>query len=149
MFVKQISVFLENSPGKLAEFTKLLADNNIDLLSLAIADTMNFGILRCVVADFEYAFKIISANGYTAKITDVIAASVEDKPGGLAYVAKLFYDNDISVEYLYSSIRNTSNNALIVFRVDKPQQAYQVLKNNNIETYNQDNFKSMDINKVN
>ncbi len=147
MFVKQISVFLENSAGRLAKFSKLLADNNIDLLSLAIADTKDFGILRCVVADFENAYKIITDNGYTAKITDVIAASVEDKPGGLAFVAKLFNENDIAVEYLYSSIRNTSNNALIVFRVDKPEKAYAVLKSNNIIMYNQDNFKSMDTNR--
>ena len=147
MFVKQISVFLENSSGSLAAFTKLLADNNIDLLSLAIADTKDFGIVRSIVADYQNAYKIITKNGYTAKITDVIAASVEDKPGGLSFVAKLFYDNDVSIEYLYSSIRNTSNNALIVFRVDKPEKAVQVLNENGIVMYNQENFKSMAVNK--
>lgn len=86
MYVKQISVFIENTPGRLAHFTKLLGDNNIDLVSLSVADTTHFGILRGIVADYEKAVKLISDNGYTVKLTDVLAVSVPDHPGGLAEV---------------------------------------------------------------
>ena len=91
MYVKQISVFIENTPGRLAHFTKLLGDNNIDLVSLSVADTTHFGILRGIVADYEKAVKLISDNGYTVKLTDVLAVSVPDHPGGLAEVLETFH----------------------------------------------------------
>lgn len=83
MYVKQISVFIENTPGRLAHFTKLLGDNNIRPgIPLPVADTTHFGILRGIVADYEKAVKLISDNGYTVKLTDVLAVSVPDHPGG-------------------------------------------------------------------
>lgn len=80
MYVQQISVFIENQPGKLAEFAELLGREGIDLVALSIADTTNFGILRCIVCDYERAAKIIGEAGYTARVTDVLAVSVPDKP---------------------------------------------------------------------
>ena len=103
MYVKQISVFIENTPGRLAHFTKLLGDNNIDLVSLSVADTTHFGILRGIVADYEKAVKLISDNGYTVKLTDVLAVSVPDHPGGLAEVLETLSGHDIVVEYSTAS----------------------------------------------
>ena len=128
MYVKQISVFIENSPGKLADFTRLLGENGIDLVSLSIADTTNFGILRGIVADYEKAVKLIEEAGYTVCLTDVLAVTVPDKPGGLADILLLLSENQIAIEYLYSFVRNKGNNALIVFRVEEIERAQELLK---------------------
>jgi hypothetical protein len=126
MYVKQISVFIENTPGRLADFTRLLGEHQIDLVSLSIADTTHFGILRGIVADYERAEKIIGEAGYTVRLTDVLAASVPDQPGGLASVLKMLSENGISIEYLYSFVRNAGKNALIIFRVEELDKAARV-----------------------
>lgn len=143
MYVKQISVFIENTPGRLAHFTKLLGDNNIDLVSLSVADTTHFGILRGIVADYEKAVKLISENGYTVKLTDVLAVSVPDKPGGLADLLKALAEHDIVVEYLYSFVRNAGDHALIIFRVDKLSEAEQVLTAAGVKLLSQDEVRGL------
>lgn len=141
MYVKQISVFIENTPGRLAEFTRLLGNENIDLVSLSIADTTQFGILRGIVADYERALAIISEAGYTVRLTDVLAASVDDKPGGLANILKILSENDISIEYLYSFVRDAGKSALIIFRVEELDRAAQVLKANDIKMLSQEEVR--------
>ncbi len=141
MYVKQISVFIENTPGRLADFTRLLGDNQIDLVSLSIADTTNFGILRGIVADYERAEKLISEAGYTVRLTDVLAASVPDVPGGLAKVLGMLSENGISIEYLYSFVRNAGKNALIIFRVEELEKAAQVLKDNGVRLLSQEEVR--------
>ncbi len=141
MYVKQISVFIENTPGRLANFTKLMGDNGIDLVSLSIADTTNFGILRGIVADYEKAVKLLSENGYTVKLTDVLAVSVSDKPGGLNEVLMTLANNGIVVEYLYSFVRNVGHNALIIFRVDKLAEAERVLTEAGVRLLSQEEVR--------
>ncbi|MEG0492789.1 MAG: acetolactate synthase [Clostridia bacterium] len=143
MYVKQISVFIENTPGRLAHFTKLLGDNHIDLVSLSVADTTHFGILRGIVADYEQAVKLISDNGYTVKLTDVLAVNVADRPGGLADVLKVLAENEIGVEYLYSFVRNAGDHALIIFRVDKLDEAADVLTQAGIKLLSQDEVRGL------
>ncbi|MEF9878567.1 MAG: acetolactate synthase [Clostridia bacterium] len=143
MYVKQISVFIENTPGRLAHFTKLLGDNHIDLVSLSVADTTHFGILRGIVADYEQAVKLISDNGYTVKLTDVLAVNVADRPGGLADVLKVLAENEIGVEYLYSFVRNAGDHALIIFRVDKLDEAADVLAQAGIKLLSQDEVRGL------
>ncbi len=138
MYVKQISVFIENTQGKLADFTRLLGENGIDLVSMSIADTTSFGILRGIVADYEKAVKIIEDAGYTACLTDVLAVSVPDQPGGLAGILKLLSDEGISIEYLYSFVRRKGNNALIVFRVEEIERAARILTNNGVKLLSQE-----------
>ena len=128
MYVKQISVFIENTPGKLAHFTRLLGDHGIDLVSLSIADTTDFGILRCIVADDEKAMRLIEEAGYTARRTDVLAVTVPDRPGGLADILEILIRNEIAIDYLYSFVRNTGKNALIVFKVAEIDRAQEILK---------------------
>ncbi len=141
MYVKQISVFIENTPGRLADFTKLLGEHQIDLVSLSIADTTHFGILRGIVADYELAEKLISEAGYTVRLTDVLAASVPDEPGGLAKVLSMLSENGISIEYLYSFVRNAGKNALIIFRVEELDRAAQVLKDSGVRLLTQEEVR--------
>ncbi len=141
MYVKQISVFIENTPGRLAGFTKLLGEHQIDLVSLSIADTTHFGILRGIVADYERAERLISEAGYTVRLTDVLAASVPDQPGGLAQVLGMLSESGISIEYLYSFVRNAGKNALIIFRVEELERAAQVLKDNGVRLLTQEEVR--------
>ncbi len=126
--VKQISVFVENKKGRLARITDVLGKGGIDLIALSIADTTNFGIMRCIVNDPEKALKLLKENDITASTTEVIVAEVVDKPGGLAYVLGLLDKADISVEYLYSFVRTPNENALILFRVEDIDAAIRTLE---------------------
>ena len=141
MHVKQISVFIENSSGQLADFTALLGRENIDLVSLSIADTTHFGILRTIVADYERAIEIISKAGYTVKLTDILAVAVPDEPGGLSMVLRILSEADISIEYLYSFVRNAGKDALIVFRVNELEKAVEVLEKKNIRLLSQEEVR--------
>lgn len=143
MYVQQISVFIENQPGKLATFAKLLAENGIDLIALSIADTTNFGILRCIVGDWERTMQIINEAGYTAHVTDVLAVSVPDKPGGMAKAIIALTGAGISIEYLYSFVRSAGNNALLIFRVDKLSLAAEVLQKNNFAMISQEQVRAI------
>lgn len=137
MFIKQISVFIENRHGRLTEFTSLLGENGVDLIALSIADTTNFGILRAIVSDNDKALSIIRDQGYTANLTEVLAVAVPDVPGGLSGVLALLRDNDISIEYLYSFVRRVGNDAIIIFRVDQPEKAGNLLKKQGIRLLEQ------------
>ncbi|MFZ5974299.1 MAG: ACT domain-containing protein [Bacillota bacterium] len=125
--VKQISVFIENKKGRLAELTGQLRENNIDLKALSIADTTNFGILRCIVDNPDLAIKVIRGAGFTANITEVLAVEVPDVPGGLSTILDYLAQADISVEYLYSFVHTQSKSALILFRVEEPEKAKDLL----------------------
>jgi hypothetical protein len=138
MYAKQISVFIENRHGKLAEFTNLLADAGIDLIALSIADTTNFGILRAIVSETDRAYDVIKEAGYAASLTDVLAVGVPDQPGGLSAVLVALEKADISVEYLYSFVRNVQENAVIIFRVSEPEKAKQVLGDMGVRLLSQD-----------
>lgn len=137
MYVKQISVFIENTPGRLADFTKVLAENNIDLVSLSIADTTHFGILRGIVADSEFACKVLTEHGYSVKVTDVLAVCVPDKPGGLAAILEKLAEKNVALEYLYSFVRTSGDQALIIMRVDKLEDAVSVLREANVKLLTQ------------
>lgn len=131
--IKQISVFVENKKGRLAKITEVLGQGGVDLVALSIADTTNFGIMRCIVSDPEKAITMLKNNGFTASTTDVIVAEVTDQPGGLAQVLRLLDQADISVEYLYSFVRTPNTNALILFRVEDIDAATKTLQDGGIK----------------
>ena len=132
MMVKQISVFIENKKGRLFKLTQVLGSEGIDLIALSIADTTNFGILRCIVNQPQKALKVLKDAGFTANTTEVLAIEVPDKPGGLAGVLEILTGADLSVEYLYSFVRTKNNSALILFRVEEIEKAIDVLTKNSI-----------------
>ena len=143
MFVKQISVFLENTKGSLARLTRLLSKGGVDLIALSIADTENYGIMRCIVSDTEKGIKIMREAGYVARLTDVLAVSVPDQPGGLAGVLALLNAAEVSVEYLYSFVRNSGTNALVIFRLNDNERGMRVLEEGDITLLTQEEVRSL------
>jgi hypothetical protein len=136
--VKQLSVFIENTKGRLAHLTRVLGDAGVDLHSLSIADTTNFGILRAIVDDNEKALKALRENGYTVNITELLAVAVVDIPGGLAQALDILNTENIGVEYLYSFVRKPTQNALILFKVDDAPKAIAALESQNMKILSQE-----------
>ena len=127
MLVKQISVFLENKEGRVAQVTKILSEADINIRALSIADTTEFGILRLIVDKPEDAEKSLRDEGYTVSITEVIARSIEDEPGGLAKALEVLHRDRISVEYIYAFISKTSHKANVILRVEDCDRAIETL----------------------
>ncbi len=128
MLAKQVSVFVENTTGRLSDLTGVLAENGIDIIACTIADTVDFGILRFIVEDPEKAVLILKEHGFTASITEVVAVNIEDKPGGLDKVLKKFADAGIGVDYIYSTVRSAEGEAIIIMKVADPKKAMEALK---------------------
>ena len=135
MLIKQMSVFVENTTGRLAELTRILAEHGIDIKASTIADTVDFGILRCIVPNPEEATRILTEAGFTASITEVIAVSIEDKPGGFHKVLQILADNDIAVDYIYSAMQAKDDKAIIMIRVEEQEKAIRVLTSNGIKLF--------------
>lgn len=135
MFIKQLSIFIENRKGRLAEITEILAGHNINIRALSIADTTNFGILRIIVDDPYTVEGILCNNQITVSVTTVLGLAVEDKPGGIAAVLSLLSKNDISVEYMYGFMSKNETMAFIVIRVDDEFKSQDILKANGYTGY--------------
>ena len=136
MFIKQVSVFVENEPGKLAKITRILADNNIDLKASCIAESVDFGILRCIVEDPEAVVALLKENGYAANVTDVVAVELEDRPGGFADVLEVLAEAGVDVGYVYSTIHSKKGSAMIVLKVAQVGRVIDILAENGIKLYN-------------
>lgn len=133
MLVKQISIFLENKSGRLAEVTRVLGNEGIDISALSIADTTDFGILRLIVNKPERAEEILKENGFTVSCTSVIAIAVTDKPGGLAAALEILDSEAIGIEYMYAFVGKTTSDALVILRVENPDKAIKTLSEKNIK----------------
>ncbi len=136
MFVKQVSVFVENETGKLAEITRVLADANIDLKAMCIAESVDFGILRCIVEDPEAAVALLKSKGYAANVADVIAVELEDRPGGFADVLEVLTKEGVDIGYMYSTIHSKKGSAMIVLKVAEVGKVIDLLAANDIKLYN-------------
>lgn len=143
MYVKQISVFLENKPGRLAAVSKILAQKDIDISAISIADTTQFGILRMIVNKPEEAVAAIKEAGFPVSTTEVLAVEVADRPGGLNQALQILQQSGVSVEYLYSFIKRNEDKALILFRVEDPQKAVKALKSAGIKLYGSKDISSL------
>ncbi len=128
MLVEQIAVFVENKAGRLAAITKILADNDINIRALSVADTSDFGILRLIVDKVEQAISVLQADGFTVGKTEVVAVEVEDKSGGLATVLNHLYEAEINVEYMYAFVNKSGENAVLIFRFENMEEAVITLK---------------------
>ncbi len=133
MAVKQISVYLENKQGTISDITDLLAESGIDLRSLCIADTKDFGILRIIADDTEKAASVIRDAGHTFNVREVVCFAVPNESGGLAKVLKILDGSDVNLEYMYAFIASPDGNARIVARVDDNAKTEELLAENGIE----------------
>ncbi len=143
MNVTQLSVFLENRKGRLAEVCSLLGRHQINIRALTIAETESFGVLRIVVDKPEEAAALLKEHRITANVTNVVAVEVPDKPGGLAGVLKVLADHDVNVEYMYGFVEKASDNALMVFRFDAVEPAIKVLSDNRIRIVSAEHIRGL------
>ncbi len=134
MSVKQISIFMENRTGRLAEITGILGDNGINIRALSLADTSDFGILRLIVDNVDKTKTVLQEQGFTFGETEVLAVEVPDVPGGLAKLLKALNEEQINVEYMYAFVMSPSKSAVMVFRFEDPQQALGALAKHEIRT---------------
>jgi hypothetical protein len=128
MRVEQIAVFLENKSGRLAEITRILAENEINIRALSVADTADFGILRLIVDKVDLAKEVLRAGGFTVGKTNVVAVEVPDRAGGLASVLKVINEVGLNVEYMYAFVNKSGANAVLIFRFDEMDKAIAVLQ---------------------
>ena len=133
MAIRQLSVLVENRKGTLGKITGLLAENDIDLRSICVADTEDYGIMRLIADDNRKAAEILSENGYIARVREVVAIAISDETGGLNRVLQLLDANDINLEYMYSMITGHSDKALMILRVDDNEKTEKLLSANGVE----------------
>lgn len=143
MFIKQLSVFVENKPGRLSEITSILEKQQIDIRALSIADTTDFGILRLIVNNPDEAEKSLKDAGFAVSLTQVIAIGIEDKPGGLSKALKMLLDANIGVEYMYAFISREGEKAYVILRVEDNEKAVTMFRNNGIELLASSDIYSM------
>jgi len=134
MFIKQISVSLNNVPGALSSVSEILGNEGVNIRAISVADTADISTVRFVVDEPVKAINILKTNGYGVKETDVLAVETPDHPGGLNAVLKPLKDAHINVHYLYSYLGRSSDQAIVILGVDKMEEAKQVLQENWVHT---------------
>ena len=127
MKIHQISLFLENKPGHLKAISDTLSQAGIDILTLSLADTQQFGIVRLIVDDWEKAKRELEAAGHAVNLREVVAATVPDRPGGFAEVLSTLDGSGVNIEYMYAFSSHQKNNAIMVFRFDNSDRAIEAL----------------------
>jgi hypothetical protein len=126
--IEQLSVFLENKPGRLAEMARVLGEAGNNMRAFVVADTAEFGVARIIVDRPNGARRALEAAGFGVKLTEVIAVEVPDRPGGLAHVLDMLEDAGINVEYAYCFVEPNGQVAVDVFRVEDPTAATEALE---------------------
>ena len=144
MLIKQISVFVENVPGKLVEVSQILGDNGIDMSALSLADSSDFGILRLIVNDPDKAYQVLRDHAFVVKQSDVIAAVIDDRPGGLTAVLRILAEAKVSVEYMYAFLGGKDvDHAYMIFRVADDAAATAALAARGIQVVEQEEMSSL------
>jgi len=128
MKIHQLSLFLENQPGQMVEPCRLLANAEINIRTLSLADTRKFGILRLIVSDWKNAAALLEGAGYVVNVTEVVAVEVADRPGGLADLMAVFDNTGINIEYMYAFPFGRQDRAVLIFRFDQPDAAIERLQ---------------------
>ncbi|MCL2751797.1 MAG: amino acid-binding protein [Firmicutes bacterium] len=132
MAIQQLAVFVENRQGRIKQLTRVLAENGIDLLTLSVADTSDFGILRLITRNNAAAYKVLKAAGFTVSLVDLIGVEVTDEAGGLNKILELLDAEGINIEYLYSFAHTTDKKAVILLRPSDDQKATAALAKHGI-----------------
>lgn len=128
MLIKQLSVFVENKPGRLAAVIEELGRNGINMSALSLADTSEYGILRVIVDNPEDAADLLKKIGVVVKVTTVLAVPMDDTPGGLSKILEVFLKNEINVDYMYAFVGKTANKAVMVVKVSDVKKAEAALQ---------------------
>lgn len=136
MFIKQVSIFIANKSGKIADVISVLGNNDIDISALSIADTTDFGIVRLITSDPEKSVSVLKDFGVIVKVTEVIGVAVSDTPGGLAKALNILKENSIEIDYMYAFVGKSDKGALVVMKVNDPQKALDCFAENNVITVN-------------
>ena len=143
MSIKQISVFVENKPGAMSAMTAVLADNNIDMRALSLAETADFGIVRIIVDNIYSATTVLKDAGYIHSVTDVLGVAIPNVPGGVNKVLGVLEDAGINIEYMYAFLgKKEKNHAYMIFRVQDDAAATKALMGNNIRSLNQNDIEN-------
>ena len=143
MKLKQISVFLENRPGVLAELTTLLGEGGVNIRALSIAESRDFGVVRMIVPDPASAAVLLDEKGYSIQVVEVLALEVADEPGGLAKALRALAEERLNVDYLYTFMNKLSENAVIVLRIDNLDFARSVLSKRGFRLLSQEDFSRL------
>ena len=143
MTVNQISVFMENTPGQLLEFTKLLEQHNIDLRALSLAEAEDFGILRVIVDDSYKTVRMLKGEGYVCSVTQVLAVEIPDQPGALVKILTVLGDSGVNLEYMYAFLGRKKDSAFMIFRVPDNDYAVKVLREAGIRPIDQEELHQL------
>ncbi|MBR0377602.1 MAG: ACT domain-containing protein [Lachnospiraceae bacterium] len=143
MTTKQISVFLENKPGTLAEFCKVLQKNNIDMRALCVADAMDFGIARVIVDDVYETVTVLKDEGYICQITKVLTVEMKDEPGALSDILAILGDKGINLEYTYAFLTRQRDKAYLVIKVADNKAAANLLEAHGVKVICQDELEKI------
>jgi hypothetical protein len=134
MEIKQISVFLENTTGRMGDVTRVLAEADINIRAISIADTADFGILRLIVNKHETAVKALNDAGFTTRLSDVAAIEIDDVPGSLAKIMELFQKSKVNIDYLYASLESKIGKAVVIFKMEDHEKGLQIIKDHKLAT---------------
>ena len=132
MKIRQLSLFIENKPGHLRAACRLLADAGIDVKTMALADTEQFGILRFIIKDWQKAVQVFEHAGLVVKESDLIAVMIDDRPGGLADLLDSIDKASLNVEYMYGFSSRIEGKAVMLFRFNDPDLALRALQENHV-----------------
>ncbi len=143
MTVKQLSVFVENKLGRLVKITSVLAQNNIDIKAISVADTTGFGILRLIVSDLNLAESALKEAGFTVSQTEVLAIGIEDKPGELSAALSALSENGISVEYIYAFVSREEKTAFVIMHVNDNDKASDVLEKQGVKLLSSEDIENI------
>ncbi len=141
MFIKQLSVFVENSQGRLQQIIDVLGENHINIRALSLADTAEFGILRLIVDEDEKASVLLKEKGVISKVTEVIAVSIDDCAGGLAAVTRAITDAGIGIEYTYAFLGRSEGKALLVIQTSDEKRAESILREKGVKLVSEEDLK--------
>jgi hypothetical protein len=134
MEIKQISVFLENTTGRLGDVTKVLANAGINIRAISIADTADFGILRLIVSEHDKAVKALNDAGFTTRVSDVAAIEIDDVPGSLAKIMEFFQESKVNIDYLYASLEGKAGKAVVFFKMEDHEKGLKIIKHHGLVT---------------
>jgi len=141
--VSQLSVFIENKSGRLADVTRALADANINIRALSIADTIDYGLLRLIVNDPIKAKKVLADAAFTVALTEVLAIEVPDRPGGLAGIIDILAQAGLNIEYMYAFVGKSGENAIVIFRIERIDEAIRILQEKGVRILTGDEVHSI------